>query len=156
GPEWTTVEIPFARLAPVGPSAASAQWAPHEVHWLGITTAPDRHGPFQLEIDDVCLIPRGAERAAPQPEAGPPRTVRVARAAAPSVATWRELARDAAGDGKKPGLPDVVSVAVAIEPGGDRVWFRIGLAQAPNPAWLGVNLAFDLDGNPENGMAWWG
>src|SRR5262249_38711812 len=37
GPEWKAVEIPFERLAPVGPGPKDAKWSSGEVHWLGIT-----------------------------------------------------------------------------------------------------------------------
>jgi hypothetical protein len=40
--------------------------------------------------------------------------------------------------------------------GSDRVWFRIGLNDAPPLPWLGVNLAFDIDGDSGNGTPWWG
>ncbi len=40
--------------------------------------------------------------------------------------------------------------------GSERVWFRIGLDDALPAPWLGLNLAFDIDGDSENGMKWWG
>lgn len=157
GPEWKAFEIPFESLSPVGPGSSGARFQPAEVHWLGITTAPGAQGPFQLEIDDLQLISfRSAEPPVPVAQLGPPRAIRLAFAAAPPSPAWRELARDPSGDGKKPSLPDAVSVSVMDDDGGDRIWFRIGLEGAPPESWLGVNLAFDIDGDTENGTPWWG
>ena len=159
GPEWKDFEIPFVRLAPVGQGSSASRFGPEEVHWLGITTAPGAHGPFDLEIDDVELVSRRSERALPVARPVPARAIRLAFAAAPSSTTWRELAQDPAGDGKRPSLPDAVSVAVMADDadeGSERVWFRIGLNDAPPLPWLGVNLAFDIDGDTGNGTPWWG
>src|SRR5262249_18469689 len=95
-------------------------------------------------------------RAVPVQQPGPPRTVRVALSAAPAGAAWRELGKDPAGDGKKPSLPDAVAVATSTEPGGERVWFRITLKEPPSLAAFGINLVLDVDGDPNNGSAWWG
>ena len=156
GPEWKTVEIPFDRLAPVGPGSQGAHWETPQVHWLGITPASNAHGPFDLQIDDVALVPRGGENAAPVASPGPPRTVRVSLVPAPASAGWRELAKDPAGDGKKASLPDAVSVSVMTEKDGGRVWFRIGLKEAPSQPWFGLNLVLDVDGDANNGAPWWG
>src|SRR4029450_5455008 len=69
---------------------------------------------------------------------------------------WKELATDAAHDGKQERLPDATSVAACGDPGHSRAWFRITLAGATPARWLGANLALDVDGDPANGMAWWG
>ena len=148
GPEWKAFEIPFDRLAPVGPGSSAASWHPEEVHWLGITTAPGAHGPFHLEIDDVELVShRPGDRAVPVARPGPARTIRLSFAAAPASTAWRELAQDPAGDGKRTSLPDAVSVALMADDGSEQVWFRIGLHDAPPLPWLGLNLAFDIDGD---------
>jgi Complex I intermediate-associated protein 30 (CIA30) len=157
GPDWKAFEIPFERLAPVGPGSSTARFQSEEVHWLGITTAAGAHGPFHLEIDDLELVSHraGETRALPVAQPGPARTVRLVFVDVPSGAEWRDLARDPAGDGKQPSLPDVVSLAVMPD-GGERVWFRISLQNELPPAWLGLNLAFDVDADTENGMPWWG
>jgi Complex I intermediate-associated protein 30 (CIA30) len=153
--EWRVVEIPFERLAAVGQGAAGAKWEPTDVHWLGISSVPGAHGPFALEIDDVELVSheRG-QPLAPRAQPGPARTVRISLVAPPAGAAWRELVQDPAGDGKRPLLPDAVSVSVAAV--GDRLWFRVRLAAAPPEPWLGLNIALDLDGDPANGTPWWG
>jgi hypothetical protein len=157
GREWKGFEIPFERLAPVGSGSSSARFEPEEVHWLGITTAPGAHGPFHLEIDDVELVShRPGERAMPVARPVPARTIRFALVSAPAGAAWRELGRDPSGDGKRPSLPDAVSVAMMADEGSGSVWFRIGLHDTLPPSWLGVNLVLDVDGNTENGTPWWG
>ncbi len=161
GPDWRPFEIPFEHLAPVGPGSSGARFRPEEVHWLGITTAPGAHGAFRLEIDDVELVSsrNGHNRALPVAQPGPARTVRVSFTEGPAGNDWRELARDPAGDGKRPSLPDVVSLSVIPDDaneGSERVWFRIGLKDAPPLPWLGLNLVFDVDGDTGNGMPWWG
>ena len=157
GPDWNTFEIPFESLSAIGPGAPAATFHPEEVHWLGITTAPGTTGSFHLEIDDVALVAHGkAEPPSPISQPGPARTVRLAFSPAPEDIVWRELARDPSGDGKKPLLPDAVTVGVMADGSGDRVWFRIGLHGEAPQSWLGLNLALDIDGNAENGTAWWG
>jgi hypothetical protein len=157
GSDWQAFEIRFDRLAPVGPGSSGAQWHPEEVHWLGITTAPGAKGSFHLEIDDLELIShQSGERAVPIAAPGAARTIRLAFTAAPAGGAWREIARDPAGDGKQASLPDAVAVAVMADDGTEPLWFRIGLNDAPPPAWLGLNLAFDVDGDAGNGTPWWG
>lgn len=155
--EWKSVQVGFDRLTPAGPASKGATWSPKEVHWLGVTTAPGAHGPFRLEIDDVALVGHeGAGPAAPVASSGPPRVVRLRASPAPPKGSWRELARDPAGDGKQKSLPDATSLSVQEDAGGGIVWFRIGLAAPPPEPWFGVNLALDTDGNPDNGTPWWG
>ena len=36
------------------------------------------------------------------------------------------------------------------------LWVRITLRETPHERWMGVNLAFDVDGDPANGAPWWG
>ena len=66
---------------------------------------------------------------------------------------WNAVVSDEEGDGKSKTLPDLRAVAWRAD--GDRVWFRFGLAGAPDPANIGMNLALDLDGDPGNGGSWW-
>lgn len=71
---------------------------------------------------------------------------------APEV-RWQPVLTDAKGDGTNPKLPDVVSVDRADA--NDRVWYRVTFAE-PLPRSFGVNLIFDRDADPANGMQWWG
>jgi len=65
------------------------------------------------------------------------------------------LAAESAGDASRGGLPDATALAWA--PGrGETVWFRVDLAAAPPDGWFGINVALDVDGDPANGMKWWG
>ncbi len=145
---WTSVEIPLAVLRPRqgdnGPDLG-------EVRWLGVQSLPGRSGDFTLEIDDVELI--GAAR--PSSPHGNAMAARIRRtpASALSAAKWKALGTDPAGDGKVATLPDVVALASWSE--ADVVWFRVSLAAPPGAA-FGVNLAFDVDGDPTNGRPWWG
>jgi hypothetical protein len=156
GPEWKTIEIPFETLKPIGPGAAGAVWSTQEVHWLGIGTATGSHGAFHLDVDDVELVShRSGARPSPVAQAGPARAVRLSSPAPPAGGDWRELGSDPAGDGKNAALPDATSVAVLNASDG-RVWFRVRLRDAVPEHWLGVNLVLDTDGDPANGMEWWG
>jgi len=157
GPDWKAVEIGFPALMATGPGSSGAHWEPHEVHWLGFSTAPGAQGRFQLELDDVQLVShRPGAASLPVAQPGTPRVIRVALAEPPAQGAWRELARDPAGDGKRPSLPDAVAVSVRTDAPDGRVWFRVGLREAPPVPWLGLNLALDVDGDPANGTPWWG
>ncbi len=155
--DWSAVEIPFDGLAPVGPGSSGARWSPAEVHYVGITSARGGHGPFRLEVDDLQLVSRHGEgRPLPVARPGPPRAVRLSLVRPPAGATWRELAKDPAGDGKQPALPDAVSLSVMTGSDSNKVWFRVGLRETPPVPWFGVNLVLDIDGDPANGTPWWG
>ncbi len=69
---------------------------------------------------------------------------------------WTAAGSDPTGDSRYPGLPDLLTVDTRSEDGKGRIWFRLELAEAPDPDHLGVNLALDTDGNPDNGNTWWG
>jgi len=156
--DWSTVEIPFASLRPQGKGLEGERWDPLQARWLGVQTIPGIAGPVVIEIDDVAWIGARDPAAAPVPRAGEPATSRplVPDDPAPLRALpWRELARDPEGDGH-PGLPDARALSVALDHDRLRAWFRIDLQDPPPAAWIGVNLALDTDGNPADGMAWWG
>lgn len=68
-------------------------------------------------------------------------------------AGWKPIVSDEEGDGKSKNMPDLRGVAWRAD--GDRVWFLFSLAAAPDPARIGMNLALDLDGDPDNGPNWW-
>lgn len=69
---------------------------------------------------------------------------------------WQKLASDPQGDVLHPRLPEVKELAYAFDSKAGRVWFKVGTYEALPERWVGVNVAIDDDGNPDNGMAWWG
>ena len=157
-PDWSTVEIPFSRLQPQGKGMENETWNPREARWLGVQTIPGVSGPFSFEMDDLAWVGEDGSATAPVPAPGEPPSSRslVPDDAAPLRALpWRELARDGAADGR-PGLPDARALFVASDPSRPLAWFRIDLQDAPPSIWMGVNLALDTDGDPDNGTAWWG
>lgn len=72
--------------------------------------------------------------------------------AAPAV-TWQPFLTDAAGDGKNPNLPDVVSVDRAES--GERLWYRVTFREKL-PRSFGLNIVANRTGDPAKGMQWWG
>ena len=157
-PAWSTLEIPFSRLQPQGKGLENEAWNSREARWLGVQTIPGVSGPFAIEIDDVAWIAGDGPAAAPAPAADEPASSRslIPDDAAPLRGLpWRELAQDAAADGR-PGLPDARALFVARDPSRPLAWFRVDLQDTPPSGWMGVNLAVDTDGDPANGTAWWG
>lgn len=154
-PEWTIVEIPFESLEP-GSREAPA-FDPRSARWIGVSTQAGRTGGFEFELDDVELYSDKPD-AQLRVQDGP--TLTVAFKASPAselpAGPWKELAKDPRQDGAKKDLPDATAVSVCGDPSQDRVWFRIALAGPLPERWFGANLAMDVDGDPKNGMAWWG
>jgi len=69
---------------------------------------------------------------------------------------WQSLASDPKGDGLHPRLPDARELAYAIDARAGRIWFRVTLHDPLPDRWFGMNVALDIDGNPDNGATWWG
>lgn len=155
GPDWKSVEVPFDGLRPTNKAAPAFDRA--SARWLGISVGAGRVGRFDFEIDGVELYTDRSE-AQLRVQSGPTWTVAFEASPASDApkGPWRELARDAPDDGKQKRLPDATDLAVCFKDAQEHVWFRIALAGPIPPRWLGVNLAFDIDGDPTNGMAWWG
>jgi hypothetical protein len=155
--EWSTVTVLFQDLAPQGKGRENEAWSPHDARYVGVSSAPGASGPFDVTIDDVEWIgPPSA--GAPAPEPGTSRFARPLLPDAPAPLRdlpWRELTKDAAGDGK-PGLPDGRALFVARDPARPLFWFRIDLEGPVPEHWIGINLVLDNDGDPANGAAWWG
>jgi len=153
--EWTTVEVPFQTLSAVRPG--SPPFDPRSVRWVGVGLGTGRTGGYAFEIDDVQLY-AARDDARIRVQDGPRMTVAFRPAARTEVPAgpWAPLGEDARDDGKQKRLPDAVGLAVQADAGHDRVWFRIPLAGPVPTRWVGVNLALDIDGDPGNGMAWWG
>jgi hypothetical protein len=152
---WTAVEVRFSDLAAPPPASGPAMtFAPRGIGWLGITTVDGSPRDFTLEIDDVALVAealaddpassRGAMKLAPVD----PRSL--------DRLSFATLGRDERGDAVRPRLPDARELQLAVDPADARVWFRFVL-QGPIPdGWFGLNVALDVDGNRDNGGAWWG
>lgn len=147
GADWADFEAPFATLAAYPERAEVPAFSPSRIGWLGVTTGPATRGSFALEIDDVVLLPAAGQT--------PVRKTQVGDGGRLAGLDWRPIAEDATGDAVAPSLPDARALAWATADDG-MVWFRLDLAGARPAEALGINLAFDLDGDPANGMAWWG
>lgn len=155
GPDWRQVCVPFATLQAAREGGPAIDL--RAVRWLGVSTRSGSAGRFDFEIDDVELY---ASRAAARLRVQSAPTLAVRFALSPPSelprGACRELAQDPPDDGKQKRLPDATALAVCSDDAHDRVWFRVELAGALPTLWLGVNVALDLDGDPDNGMAWWG
>src|SRR5262245_21454540 len=157
--DWTSVTVPFTSLQPQGKGHEKDAWDQHNAFWVGfgVAAVQGASGSFSIDLDDIALVgPRGASAPAPEPGAAPRTRGLTPDDAAPLAGLpWRELAQDPAGDGR-PGLPDARALFMARDGSGSLVWFRVDLQDAVPPNWFGVNVALDVDGDPANGMAWWG
>lgn len=163
GPTWRLVDVPFARLAPVGKVPEGAKWNAASVQVFGVTTpqapaAGDRtSGEIAFEIDDVAFYGAGSEPLAPVASgpAGGLAVVPFTQLSAIPSSGWKELATDPEGDTRMRGLPDVTRLE-AISSAAGMLWVRLTLREPPHDRWIGLNLALDVDGDPANGFAWWG
>src|SRR5215216_6790240 len=70
--------------------------------------------------------------------------------------SWQSLASEGQGDGLFAKLPDAKELAYALAPKGDLIWFKVRVHEPLPEDWFGINVAIDSDGNPDNGMSWWG
>ncbi|HEY7369975.1 MAG TPA: CIA30 family protein [Thermoanaerobaculia bacterium] len=155
--DWSFVEIPFERLEPAGGSAGVGAFEPANVSWFGVST--NEPGPFSIEIDEIALYRRpGSTAAAPAARSGPTVTARAPYGdrALLAGAAWRQIATDPKGDGKRAGLPDATAIALWRDDAHGRLWVRLQLAGPPPAEGIGFNLALDIDGEENNGSAWWG
>jgi hypothetical protein len=155
GADWTPVEIRFESLKPARPEAPPLDL--RSIGWLGVSLGRGRSGPFAFEIDDVEVYATRAD-ARLRVQAGPTLAVHFTTSPASDLPqdAWSELAADLREDGKQKRLPDATAVSVSRDPSRDPVWFRIALSAPMPERWMGANLALDVDGDPENGMPWWG
>ncbi len=149
GREWTAVELPFTALAPQMGSQTTEvpAFTPQSVGWLGVVAGPEVRGAFDLELDDIVLVENGTQ--------APTRKTVLRDGRDLAGLVWQPLQEDPAGDGAAERLPDALAFHWALGPDG-LVWFRFDLATAPPASHLGINLALEVDGDPANGMAWWG
>lgn len=157
GTEWSEIDVPFSALRPQQP-VPGAEWSAADVTWVGLSASGTEAGALRLELDRIAFY--GGPDAETAPPSVPPAGAPASRAqlADPEPLErldWRQVTDDPAGDPLRPGLPDATRLEWAR--GGDGlVWFRARLAAAPPEDWMGLNVALDLDGDPDDGMAWWG
>jgi hypothetical protein len=159
GAEWAEVVLPLDSLRPLAPPGVAAEWQATDLAWVGFSSVGGQAGHFRLEVDEIA-VGGGPDRelapAASEDYAGfRSTTTQLVDAAALDGLRWTVLTEEAVGDASRTGLPDATALAWAAGRG-ETVWFRVTLASAPPEEWFGINVALDLDGDPENGMAWWG
>ncbi|HKA88221.1 MAG TPA: CIA30 family protein [Haliangiales bacterium] len=150
---WAAVEVPFDQLKQVLPSANPMAFAPTGIRWIGFTTSADTPPDFELDIDDVEIVP---EPTPDEPGAWAVTKVKLTDARALDRLSFATVGRDARGDTVNARLPDARELQLAVDPAEGRVWFRFVLYDPPPAAYFGMNVALDVDGDPDNGGAWWG
>lgn len=155
GTDWTQVAVPFVNLQAAGQGAPAIDL--RAARWLGVSTRSGRTGRFEFEIDDVELYTSRAD-AQLRVQSAPTLAVGFEPSPASELppGPCKELAHDPPDDGKQKRLPDATALAVCFDDAHDRVWFRIELAGPLPKRWMGANVALDVDGDPSNGMEWWG
>jgi hypothetical protein len=152
GAGWADLEVDFGDLADAHPATPGQRFSPTGVSWLGFASHDESPREFRIDVDDVEIVPV-------EPDPAPAWAMRkhaLADARELAGLSFVTLAREAAGDGVSRTLPDARELAVAVDRPRGLVWFRVTLDAAPPAAWLGINVALDVDGDPANGRAWWG
>jgi hypothetical protein len=94
--------------------------------------------------------------AAPAAAQAPVQKVQLLAADTLASLSWQSLAADPKGDVLHPRLPEAKELLYALDPKADRVWFKVSTHEPLPERWFGVNIAIDSDGNPDNGLTWWG
>jgi len=94
--------------------------------------------------------------AAPAAAQSPVQKVQLVAVDKLTSLAWRSLATDPKGDVLHPRLPEAKELFYAIDPKADLVWFKVATHEPLPERWFGVNVAVDNDGNPDDGMTWWG
>jgi hypothetical protein len=69
---------------------------------------------------------------------------------------WASLTSDPKGDGLQGRLPDASGLSYAIDAKSDVIWLKVTVYDPLPERWIGMSAAVDIDGNPDNGMVWWG
>ncbi len=94
--------------------------------------------------------------AAPALAQSPVQKVQLVPADTLTSLPWQTLATEAKDDTLHPRLPDANELAFAVDAKGGRVWFRVTSHRPLPERFFGINVAIDHDGDPNNGLAWWG
>lgn len=104
------------------------------------------------------LLPALSLLAAAVPAAAQSPVQQIHLLAADKLASlsWHSLASDAKADVLHPRLPDAKELSYAIDSKAGLVWFKVSAYEPLPERWFGINIAIDTDGNPDNGMTWWG
>jgi hypothetical protein len=164
GADWTLVDVPFSALRPLGKVPEDTKWNPSALQVFGVTTpqvpvaAEPTIGDVAYEIDDVAFYSQGEGHAEPIAWGTPSglAVVPFTKLTAIPSRGWVDLAGDPERDGKVPTLPDAIRLEAIPLAAGNLLWVRVTLREPPHERWMGMNLAFDVDGDPSNGFAWWG
>jgi hypothetical protein len=151
---WAEVEVLFGGLTPSAASGPAMKFAPTGVGWLGFQTGEGSPRDFELEIDDVELVPEAADTD--PPPAMSMRKLKLTDPRSLDRLSFVTIGRDGRGDTVSARLPDARELQLAVDAAGGRVWFRFVLYDPPPGSWFGMNVALDIDGDPANGLAWWG
>src|SRR6185295_14007191 len=94
--------------------------------------------------------------AAPAAAQSPVQKVQLLAAGPLASLTWHSLASDSQGDVLHPRLPEAKELSYAIDSKAGLVWFKVSVYEPLPEHWFGINVAIDDDGNPDNGLPWWG
>lgn len=94
--------------------------------------------------------------AAPAAAQAPVQKVQLLAADTLASLSWQSLAADPKGDVLHPRLPEAKELSYAIDPKSGFVWFKLSTHEPLPERWFGVNIAIDSDGDPNNGLTWWG
>lgn len=94
--------------------------------------------------------------AAPAVAQSPVQKVQLEAAEPLAALSWHSLASDPQGDVLHPKLPDAKELSYAIDAKGGLIWFKVSSYEPLPERFFGINVAIDNDGNPDNGMPWWG
>lgn len=164
GSRWSTVEVPFSSLAPLGKTQKGARWTSEGVTTFGVTTpqvaveGARPEGEVAFEIDDVELYGAAEAGAGPIPagDGGGMEVLPLAPLSSIPSSGWIDLGDDPARDGNTPSLPDAIRLEANPSAPDGRLWVRVTLREAPHDRWMGMNLVLDVDGDPADGQPWWG
>ncbi|MFN7971837.1 MAG: tetratricopeptide repeat protein [Acidobacteriota bacterium] len=135
-------------------SPEAALWRPMAWSWLGMAF---------LYSGDMLLAREAFEHAlALRPDYAQVRdallpmtdVVDGGRVPDPAKRKWLPLVEDPAGDGRQK-APDLLRAAWSTDAPSGMLFVRIDLETPADPAALGVNVAFDTDGDAATGAPWW-
>lgn len=98
----------------------------------------------------------GLACAAPALAQTPVQKVQLVPAETLSSLTWHMLVSDPQGDTLHPKLPDAKELSYALDAKGETLWFKVSAFEPLPERFFGINVAIDDDGDPGDGLTWWG